>query len=156
MTAVLIKDNIWIGGILALRDLPSRFTVISLLSEAKLVHLSKTLLQDCHTQIIWNLADKPSSTFLCSKLIEILFVMDNTSGPILVHCAQGVSRSAAVCAAWLLSHHCCTLQDSLTLIRQASPTASPNLGFIAALKAIERNKGNVGAAVHQWNSKQLK
>jgi protein-tyrosine phosphatase len=154
MKAVHIGEGIWMGNILSLQDLPLSFTVISLLTEEKLVHLSKRLMQDNRRQINWSLPDKSSSAFLCNDLIQILNVMDN-SRPILVHCARGVSRSAAVCAAWFISrHHCSTLQDSMALIRQATPTASPNLGFIAALKAIERNDGDVEAALHQWTAKQ--
>lgn len=153
MKPVHVGENIWMGNILSLQNLPCNFTVVSLLSDEKMVHLSKRLMQDNNIQIDWFLPDKSSSTFLCRDLIQILNVMDN-SRPILVHCARGVSRSAAVCAAWLISRrHCTTLRDAMSIIRQASPTASPNLGFVAALKAIERNSGDVEAALHQWISK---
>jgi hypothetical protein len=36
-----------------------------------------------------------------------------------------------------------TLADSLTLIRKARPEASPNLGFIASLRALEKSNGCV-------------
>lgn len=156
MKPVHVGENIWMGNILSLQDLPCSFTVISLLTEERLLHLSKRLMQDNPRQISWFLRDKSSSTFLCSNLIQILKIMDN-SRPILVHCARGVSRSAAVCAAWLISRrHCTTLQDAMAVIRLASPTASPNLGFVAALKAIERNNGDVETAMRQWMAKQQK
>lgn len=151
MKPVHISDNVWLGNILSLQDLPSEFTVISLLADDRFLHLSKKLLKDSHHQIIWGLRDKPSANFLCHDLLEILTVMDN-SRPVLVHCAQGVSRSAAVCAAWLMSrHHCTNVQEAMTVIRRARPDACPNLGFLAALKAIERHHGNIEAAMQQWN-----
>jgi protein-tyrosine phosphatase len=154
MKAAQVADNIWIGNILALRDLPSDFTVITLLAQEKTLRLAKSILTANHKQIVWRLVDKPSATFLCPDLIQILSIMDE-SRPVLVHCAQGVSRSAAVCAAWLISrHHCSTLQQAMTIIRQARPQAQPNLGFLAALKAIERHQGNVETAMEEWNGKQ--
>ena len=151
MKAVHIGENVWLGNILALQDLPSEFTVISLLADDRLFKLSNELLKDSHRQLIWRLRDTPSANFLCNDLIQILTVIDN-SRPILVHCAQGISRSAAVCAAWLMSrHHCTNVEEAMTLIRQARPDASPNLGFLAALKAIERHHGNIEAAMQQWN-----
>jgi hypothetical protein len=66
----------------------------------------------------------------------------------LVHCAQGVSRSAAVVAAWLLySKEACTTQQALHIIREVRPNVQPNIGLLAGLHAIERCHGNIDAAM---------
>jgi hypothetical protein len=66
----------------------------------------------------------------------------------LVHCAQGVSRSAAVVAAWLLySKEACTAQQALHIIREVRPNVQPNIGLLAGLHAIERCHGNIDAAM---------
>jgi Dual specificity phosphatase, catalytic domain len=66
----------------------------------------------------------------------------------LIHCAQGVSRSAAVVAAWLLySKEASTTQQALHIIREVRPNVQPNIGLLAALHAIERCHGNIDAAM---------
>jgi predicted protein tyrosine phosphatase len=66
----------------------------------------------------------------------------------LVHCAQGVSRSAAVVAAWLLySKEASTAQQALHIIREVRPHVQPNIGLLACLHAIERCHGNIDAAM---------
>jgi hypothetical protein len=66
----------------------------------------------------------------------------------LVHCAQGVSRSAAVVAAWLLySKEASTAQQALHIIREVRPNVQPNIGLLAGLHAIERCHGNIDAAM---------
>ena len=71
---------------------------------------------------------------------------ESSSKACLVHCAFGVSRSAAVCAAWLISRQGLSLEQALRRIRAARPEASPNMGFIASLRALEQCQGSVAAA----------
>jgi predicted protein tyrosine phosphatase len=115
----------------------------------------------------WEIADQSESDFLSPRLQEILTIMEDalgennnndqiqetsTSPPslyscCLVHCALGISRSVALCAAYLLwKRHVDTLQAALTQIRAVRPQAAPNLGFIACLRALEQCHGNVALA----------
>ena len=64
---------------------------------------------------------------------------DNKDGKILVHCYQGKSRSCAVCCAYLMVHYKHSLDSALELIRQVRPIASPNSGFMSALRALEQS-----------------
>lgn len=58
--------------------------------------------------------------------------------PVLVHCAMGVSRSAAVVIAHLLfSRHSRCLSDALVHVAQARPIVYPNRGFLAQLRELE-------------------
>ena len=67
-----------------------------------------------------------------------------------VHCAQGISRSAAVIAAFLLySRECTTVQEALHAIRVVQPCAQPNLGLLAGLHALEQCDGNIEAAMER-------
>jgi hypothetical protein len=52
---------------------------------------------------------------------------------VLVHCRQGISRSAMVIAAYLIAFRSMDLESALETIRQARPAASPNAGFMAQL-----------------------
>jgi Dual specificity phosphatase, catalytic domain len=132
--------------------------------------------------VIWRLQDKSSSTLICERLESILLIIDEAVGtccsqtnknsteePIdndsclassnssacLVHCAQGISRSAAVGAAWLISRKGMTLEQSLEKIRKARPHAQPNLGFLAGLRALEQSGGDVERAIRRMNKKIL-
>jgi len=150
-----IVHNLWIGPIFALRELPKgpSWTVISLLSNEKLLYMARSFLNGTpHHHIVWNISDNSNSTLLSDNLIRALKEIDKAiiveSRPCLVHCAHGQSRSAAVIAAWLLSSRTCTtLQHAMDCIRMARPQVQPNLGFVAALKKLERHQGNVPSAM---------
>ena len=57
---------------------------------------------------------------------------------VLVHCVAGVSRSASVVIAWLVTHEQRTLRDAVSVVRAARPVAMPNVGFWRALRGIEQ------------------
>jgi hypothetical protein len=67
-----------------------------------------------------------------------------TSG-VLVHCAEGRSRSAAVVAAYLIARKGMSAEEALEAVRKARPCASPKPLFVAALEAyaeaMRRKKG---------------
>lgn len=153
----------------------SHWTIISIIESDRLLRLCRLLLDEkiasgiCRHEI-WKLRDKANSNFLSSELSSILNVIDDvmtqrnddisligqTSSTetvtrkqqhcCLVHCAQGKSRSAAVCAAWLISRKGLSLQDAMAKIRIVRPEIRPNLGFLAALRAIEQTGGNLETA----------
>jgi protein-tyrosine phosphatase len=149
------------------------WNIITLLSNEKLLVMASAFLdadadapvatttKPMHRRMIWRLADKIDTEFLCDELIQVLDNIDQSISiyhqPCLVHCAQGQSRSVAVCAAYLLSrNHVTTLEDALDGIRKIRPQAEPNIGFLAALKAIEQEHGDVKNAIQRWGEKTPK
>jgi hypothetical protein len=61
-------------------------------------------------------------------------------GPVLVHCAKGISRSAAVVVAALLVMQrpgISTLVEALLFVKNRRPCARPNAAFLACLIAME-------------------
>lgn len=57
------------------------------------------------------------------------------SGPTLVHCNAGVSRSVSICILFLLeTGRCASVDDALAMIRINRPAARPNDGFLKQLK----------------------
>ena len=56
---------------------------------------------------------------------------------ILIHCAEGISRSATILASYLMFVYKWSLDETLTLIRKHRPIISPNEGFMQYLKAWE-------------------
>ena len=61
--------------------------------------------------------------------------------PVLVHCAQGVSRSVAVVAAYLMRHKGMRLADALALLKSRRKFCYPNIGFLLQLMEMETNLG---------------
>lgn len=169
-----IVPGLWIGSLASLRVIDSeihvrrQWCVISLLGSEKLVSLSRVLVASSATLIgcqheVWQLSDSFQGDFLSDRLNSILKLIDEIITPsmagdgerankaCLVHCAQGVSRSAAVCAAWLISRKKMSLEDSLARIRVVRSEISPNLGFLASLRALEQCNGNVEEAIQRMN-----
>uniref|UniRef100_A0A3Q2ZT44 Zgc:153044 n=1 Tax=Kryptolebias marmoratus TaxID=37003 RepID=A0A3Q2ZT44_KRYMA len=50
-------------------------------------------------------------------------------GRVLVHCNAGVSRSAALCMAYLMKHRGVTLMEAHGWVRSCRPIVRPNPGF---------------------------
>ncbi|CAA7266111.1 unnamed protein product [Cyclocybe aegerita] len=70
-----------------------------------------------------------------------------TGRSVLVHCQQGVSRSAAIVIAYLIAHQAMSYDTALTLVRRKRACVRPNLGFVRALQEWEGmvRSGGMGA-----------
>lgn len=66
-----------------------------------------------------------------------------SGGKILVHCRKGISRSAALCLAYLLEFKGMTYDEGLSLIRKARPMIDINNGF--AQQILNHSKGLSGS-----------
>ena len=55
-------------------------------------------------------------------------------GAVLVHCVQGMSRSASVIAAYLICTRGCSVREAVDYVKSRSSTAQPNVGFMAQLQ----------------------
>lgn len=161
---VEILPRLWVGSLASLRFLSGNtkrsWTVISVLGSDKLISLCNFMIQDantnqrCRRHIVWKLQDKNDSIFFSDELTAILNAMDDailpagetTEHDVLVHCAMGVSRSVTLCAAWIMTRQRRSLQDTMEIIRKARPEALPNMGFIAALRALESSDFDVQRA----------
>jgi hypothetical protein len=58
-------------------------------------------------------------------------------GAVFVHCNQGVSRSAAICCAYLIRYRGMSLSEALAFVRKRRPSVRPNEGFMAQLATFE-------------------
>ena len=60
-----------------------------------------------------------------------------SGGAVLVHCFQGKSRSATICAMYMMRAFGASYDDAMTRIRAVRPCARPNSGFERRLRALE-------------------
>lgn len=88
---------------------------------------------------IQNLFDRPSENIYVhfDKCIE--FITQHETTGVLVHCMQGVSRSATILAAYFMVSRGMTLRDSLLYLRNARGQSNPNSGFMRQLMAYEKH-----------------
>lgn len=55
-------------------------------------------------------------------------------GSVLVHCVQGMSRSASVVAAYLMATKGWSVREAVDFVRSRCSTAQPNSGFLSQLQ----------------------
>lgn len=60
-----------------------------------------------------------------------------SGGRTLIHCVAGVSRSAAICIAYLIKYEKMSLKDAYQHVKWARPQIRPNCGFFKQLMAYE-------------------
>ncbi|KAJ6261319.1 Tyrosine-protein phosphatase [Drechslerella dactyloides] len=63
----------------------------------------------------------------------------NSGGSVFVHCAMGISRSATICAAYLIFKKQIPTETALDIIRETRPCICPNLGFREQLDLYYQN-----------------
>lgn len=60
------------------------------------------------------------------------------AGAVLVHCAQGMSRSGTICIGYLMWRERLSRETALAHVQQARPVVDPNEGFDLQLREFER------------------
>ncbi|XP_048369795.1 dual specificity protein phosphatase 18 [Sphaerodactylus townsendi] len=58
-----------------------------------------------------------------------IHAVELNQGRTLVHCAAGVSRSAALCMAFLMKYHSMYLANAYAWVKACRPIIRPNIGF---------------------------
>ncbi|KAI0780163.1 phosphatases II [Fomes fomentarius] len=64
--------------------------------------------------------------------------LSRADGCVIIHCVWGMSRSASVAAAYLVSAQCMTVNEAIRAIRARRRIVRPNSGFVAQLQVYER------------------
>ncbi|KAJ3209950.1 hypothetical protein HDU67_005790 [Dinochytrium kinnereticum] len=81
--------------------------------------------------------DEVDPTALLRALPDALTFIEEAMGKggrVLVHCVAGVSRSAAVCVAWVAKARGCGIAEALETVSSARLGAMPNSNFIRQLQ----------------------
>ncbi|KZV74576.1 phosphatases II [Peniophora sp. CONT] len=75
----------------------------------------------------------PNTTDFIRNALE-----ESKSNKVLVHCMMGVSRSATVVCAYLISHHKMSAREAVTFTRDQRTVVRPNIGFAKQLEEYAR------------------
>lgn len=71
---------------------------------------------------------------------EIIKNIRDKNGRVLVHCNAGVSRSSAVCIAFLMSQHRMNFENAFALVKSKRECIRPNDGFLKQLKQMDQTQ----------------
>jgi hypothetical protein len=69
------------------------------------------------------------------------------AGTVLVHCAQGISRSASILIGYLMSREQLPYDTALAQLQAARPVVQPNPGFALQLQEFGRS----GCCLESWS-----
>ncbi|MGY2269767.1 MULTISPECIES: phosphatase PAP2/dual specificity phosphatase family protein [Pseudomonas] len=109
----LIVDNVWLGRIPTTSEQEPFKAIVDLCAELPINPQGRAYQS---IPVLDLIAPSPAECLQAAQAIERL----RTSGPLLVCCALGYSRSATAVAAWLLhTGRAATIEDALTIIRTA-------------------------------------
>lgn len=75
-------------------------------------------------------------TALLPDALEMIDKCQTNNERLLIHCAAGNSRSAAVVIAWIITRHNISYDDAIKLVLAKRATVKPNTGFVQALRAM--------------------
>ncbi len=78
----------------------------------------------------------------------------NCTGAVLVHCAQGISRSGTIAIGYIMWRERLSFDTALAHVQQARPIVDPNEGFTLQLQEFERLGCNLDAW-KGWDKQRL-
>ena len=135
-----IIPRLWLGSRHVRESNPSFMSQITHLVDAS--NLSTLPAPMCKHVYIVPVTDSKDS-LLCSHfervslLIKSAIDNDNDAAGsinnVLVHCNQGISRSASLVIAYLIMENGFTLREAFRLVKKLRPSVLPNSGFLSQL-----------------------
>lgn len=114
-----------------------------------IIHHSGRRLPIHHRQI--NIEDHPFAELAAHLPASTAFIGEALRDPearVLVHCVQGISRSASVVCAFLMANFGWAPTKAVTFVKSKRWIAEPNFGFVAQLHEYEKTLQPHTAAVH--------
>ncbi|XP_053407922.1 dual specificity protein phosphatase 4-like [Mercenaria mercenaria] len=84
--------------------------------------------------------DNESENISCwfNEALHFIETIRKQEGIVLVHCRAGISRSATICIAYLMTYQSFTLDQAFEFVRARREIISPNMNFMQQLYEFER------------------
>ncbi|KAL1766817.1 dual specificity phosphatase 21, partial [Sigmodon hispidus] len=125
-----ITNSLFISNAMAAKDklaLSNNHITTIINASAEVVN---TFFEDIHYVQV-PVSDAPNAYLydFFDPIADHIHGVDVRNGRTLLHCAAGVSRSAAFCLAYLMKYHSMTLLDAYTWTKTCRPIIRPNNGF---------------------------
>jgi hypothetical protein len=107
------------------------------------IHTEPVTLKKRFVQLFFNLADEAGADIAQHFEPMFEFVEDarKAGAKVLVHCGAGASRSATLCAAYLMRVRGWNANQTLEFMKEQRKQVAPNEGFLAALSKYEDSLG---------------
>lgn len=126
-----VTDHLYLSNYKAANDftLLSRYKITCIVNVTETERRCAVPSEVDHVHI--PISDTPSSPLgdHFDEVADKIQVTAAGGGRTLVHCNAGVSRSAALCMAYLLKHQGATLLEAHRWLKACRPMARPNAGF---------------------------
>ncbi|EZG61132.1 putative dual specificity protein phosphatase [Gregarina niphandrodes] len=140
--SVVWNGKLFIGGEYVARDLP-------LLKQSGITHILNVAGEECNNyfpnEFEYCMVVIQDSRLLSVSLESVLFdgiCFINTAimngGKVLVHCREGVSRSATYVIAFLMWKEGWDFRQSLERVKECRPSCAPNTGFTVSLIKLQK------------------
>eukprot|EP00941_MAST-03F_sp_MAST-3F-sp1_P006272 g6272.t1 len=91
--------------------------------------------------------NKQDLTAVLYLVLQFIEDARESNGKVLVHCLRGISRSPALCAAYLMWLHDWGCSDALTYVRKCRPITDPNADFVLQLMEWRRDRPGINPRV---------
>lgn len=98
-----------------------------------------------HMQI--QLSDSPFAELAAHLPSATAFISEALRDPrarVLVHCVQGISRSASIASAYLIAAYNWSPTQAVQYVKSKRPSAEPNSGFVSQLEEFYATLRNAG------------
>lgn len=118
---------LWIGSAEFASEQLHRFTHI--LNMAANVYLGDSDIPSTVHYLHVRLDDIDDISPYLDSIYEFVDGGVKTGGNVLIHCQQGVNRSAAACIAYLGKHERLSVAEAVCMLRTASPACNPGIWF---------------------------
>uniref|UniRef100_A0A1D2A9A3 protein-tyrosine-phosphatase n=1 Tax=Auxenochlorella protothecoides TaxID=3075 RepID=A0A1D2A9A3_AUXPR len=132
VTPVQITPGVWVGGAGSIKDIDA----LGISHVVTALNGAQDDLGLVPSRCLWlDLEDSPTANLLVLLPDATAFIQGAVQGggSVLVRCAQGVSRSAAIAVAHLMASAGLDDAAALEAVRHAHPAAQPNPGFLEQL-----------------------
>ncbi|KAJ7567247.1 hypothetical protein O6H91_02G138700 [Diphasiastrum complanatum] len=109
------------------------------ISHVLTIHTEPIVLKKHFVQMFCDLADEPNANIgkYFESMFEFVEAARKSGGRVLVHCGAGASRSATLCAYYVMRVKRWSLKETLKFMRAQRKQVEPNSGFLAVLSEFQ-------------------